>query len=87
MEASGRKRREWKRREREGNRRRTGENFSITIKIYQYDTYKGKMVDYSWVPALLGPDNLVRVPSLVQQLQKMKSKSPTFDEFVKVIRT
>ena len=55
--------------------------------MYQYDTYKDKMLDYSWVPALLGPDNLSRVPVLVQQLQKMRTKSPfpAFDEFVKVI--
>jgi Ca2+-binding EF-hand superfamily protein len=54
---------------------------------YEYENYKGKMKDYSWVPALLGPHNLARVPILVKQLQQMKSKSPfpSFDEFVKVI--
>jgi len=57
--------------------------------MFQYDTYKDKMVDYSWVPALLGPNNLTRVPALVQQLQKMRARSPfpPFDDFVKLICT
>jgi hypothetical protein len=54
---------------------------------YQYDNFKDKVLDYSWVGPLLGPDNLSRVPGVVKQLQQMKSRSsfPTFDEFVKVI--
>lgn len=53
---------------------------------YQYDNFKNKVIDYSWVAPLLGPENMDRVPAVVQQLQKMKaSSSPRFDDFVSLI--